>query len=91
MTSSYIRVPHLDPRADAAAYAVARAYRQFLDDLRDGTSHVPDFAHGVVRQRSTADAVMEAAPAPLREVRGQASIQPYPSPESASGNARSGL
>lgn len=41
-TSSYIRVPHLDPRADAAAYAVARAYRQFLDDLRDGTSHVPD-------------------------------------------------
>ncbi|XHM63821.1 hypothetical protein ACE6JH_26350 [Streptomyces nigra] len=49
-------------------------------------------AHGVVRHRCIADAVMEAAPtAPLREVRGQASIQPYPSPESASGNARSGL
>lgn len=51
---TYVRVPGLDPRADAPAYAVAHAYRQFLDDLRDGTSHVPDFAHGVVRHRSIA-------------------------------------
>ncbi|WP_077798635.1 Gfo/Idh/MocA family protein [Streptomyces sp. JHA26] len=50
----YLRVPHLDPRADAPAYAVAHAYRQFLDDLREGTSHVPDFAHGAARHRSIA-------------------------------------
>ncbi|GAB3139647.1 hypothetical protein [Microbispora hainanensis] len=26
----------MDPRADAPAYAVARAYQRFLDDLREG-------------------------------------------------------
>ncbi|MCG7202697.1 Gfo/Idh/MocA family protein [Streptomyces arenae] len=49
---AYVRVPRLDPRADAPAYAVAHAYRQFLDDLREGTSGVPDFAHGAARHRS---------------------------------------
>ncbi|MGW2640196.1 Gfo/Idh/MocA family protein [Streptomyces sp. NPDC001348] len=48
----YVRVPELDPRADAPAYAVAHAYQQFLHDLREGTSAVPDFAHGVARHRS---------------------------------------
>ncbi|WP_217544762.1 Gfo/Idh/MocA family protein [Streptomyces sp. GbtcB6] len=50
---SLVRVPGLDARADAPAYAVAHAYRQFLDDLcSDATSVVPDFAHGAARHRS---------------------------------------
>ncbi|THB00219.1 Gfo/Idh/MocA family oxidoreductase [Streptomyces sp. LRa12] len=49
---AYARVARLEPRADAPAYAVAHAYQRFLDDLREGTAHVPDFAHGVVRHRS---------------------------------------
>ena len=50
---SLVRVPALDARADAPAYAVAHAYRQFLDDLRTGgTPVVPDFAHGAARHRS---------------------------------------
>ncbi|MFI2426248.1 Gfo/Idh/MocA family protein [Streptomyces sp. NPDC018955] len=53
----YLRVPHLDLRVDAPAYAVAHAYRQFLDDLREGTSVVPDFTHGTARHRSIASAV----------------------------------
>lgn len=57
---SYVRVPRLDPRADAPAYAVAHAYRQFLDDLREGTSRVPDFAHGAARQRGIESAVAAA-------------------------------
>ncbi|CAL9408083.1 Inositol 2-dehydrogenase_D-chiro-inositol 3-dehydrogenase [Streptomyces sp. enrichment culture] len=57
---SYVRVPELDPRADAAAYAVAHAYRRFLDDLREGTSVVPDFAHGAARHRSIESAVTTA-------------------------------
>ncbi|BFO16094.1 hypothetical protein SHKM778_24820 [Streptomyces sp. KM77-8] len=57
---SYVRVPGLDPGADAPAYAVAHAYRQFLDDLRDGTSRVPDFAHGVARHRGIASVMTEA-------------------------------
>lgn len=57
---SYVRVPRLDPRADAAAYAVAHAYRQFLDDLREGTSVVPDFAHGAARHRSIETAITTA-------------------------------
>lgn len=48
----YVHVPELDPRADASAYAVAHAYQQFLQDLREGTSAVPDFAHGAARHRS---------------------------------------
>jgi len=59
---SYVRVPELDPRADAPAYAVAHAYRQFLDDLREGTSRVPDFAHGAARHRSVAAAVPDVSP-----------------------------
>ncbi|CAL9335253.1 Gfo/Idh/MocA family protein [Streptomyces sp. enrichment culture] len=51
---SYVRVPHLDPRTDAPAFAVAHAYRQLLDDLREGTAGVPDFAHGAARHRSIA-------------------------------------
>ncbi|MGW0144922.1 Gfo/Idh/MocA family protein [Streptomyces sp. NPDC003333] len=58
----YVRVAGLDARADAAAYAVAHAYRQFLDDLREGTSRVPDFAHGAARHRGIAAAVMEVSP-----------------------------
>ncbi|MEU7300241.1 Gfo/Idh/MocA family oxidoreductase [Streptomyces sp. NPDC007206] len=54
---SYVRVPHLDPRADASAYAVAHAYQQFLVDLCEGTSYVPDFAHGAARHRSIESAV----------------------------------
>lgn len=57
---TYDLVPSLDPVADAPAYAVAHAYRHFLDDLRHGTAVVPDFAHAVVRHRSIepmADAV----------------------------------
>jgi predicted dehydrogenase len=57
---SYVRVPHLDPRADAPLYAVAHAYQQFLDDLREGTSAVPDFAHGAARHRSIASAMATA-------------------------------
>lgn len=53
----YLRVPRLDPRADASAYAVVHAYRQFLDYLREGTSHVPDFAHGAARHRNVVSAV----------------------------------
>ncbi|MFD4506392.1 Gfo/Idh/MocA family protein [Streptomyces sp. NPDC058457] len=50
---SLVRVPGLDARADAPAYAVAHAYRQFLDDLRTGgTPVVPDFVHGAARHRS---------------------------------------
>ncbi|WP_371100213.1 Gfo/Idh/MocA family protein [Streptomyces sp. PU_AKi4] len=40
--------------------AVAHAYRQFLDDLREGTSRVPDFAHGVARHRSIASVTTAA-------------------------------
>ncbi|MFI7036809.1 Gfo/Idh/MocA family protein [Microbispora rosea] len=55
---SYVRVPRLDPRADAPAYAVAHAYQRFLDDLREGgASGVPDFAHGAARHRSIESAV----------------------------------
>ncbi len=54
---SYVRVPGLDARTDAPAYAVAHAYRQFLDDLREGTSAVPDFAHGAARHRGIATAI----------------------------------
>jgi predicted dehydrogenase len=57
---SYVRVPRLEPRADASAYAVAHAYRQFLEDLREGTSNVPDFAHGVARHRSIASVIAAA-------------------------------
>ena len=57
---SYVRVPRLDARADAPAYAVAHAYRQFLDDLREGTSGVPDFAHGAARHRSIESVVAAA-------------------------------
>ncbi|MYW02808.1 Gfo/Idh/MocA family oxidoreductase, partial [Streptomyces sp. SID3343] len=57
---SYARVPQLDPRADAPAYAVAHAYRQFLDDLREGTSEVPDLAHGAARHRSI-ESIMKTA------------------------------
>ncbi|WP_030177769.1 Gfo/Idh/MocA family protein [Streptomyces sp. NRRL S-813] len=57
---SYVRVPRLEPLADAPAYAVAHAYRQFLDDLREGTSRVPDFAHGVARHRSIASVITAA-------------------------------
>jgi predicted dehydrogenase len=49
---TYDLVPSLDPIADAPAYAVAHAYRHFIDDLRHGTAVVPDFAHAVVRHRS---------------------------------------
>lgn len=49
---SYVRVPALDPRTAAPAYAVAHAYRQFLDDLREGTSAVPDFEHGATLHRT---------------------------------------
>ncbi|MFE4830559.1 Gfo/Idh/MocA family protein [Streptomyces sp. NPDC056672] len=59
---SYVRVPRLDPRADAPAFAVAHAYRQFLDDLREGTSVVPDFAHGAARHRSIESVIMTARP-----------------------------
>lgn len=56
---SYVRVPHLDPRADAPAYAVAHAYRQFLNDLREGgTSAVADFTHGAARHRSIESACL---------------------------------
>ena len=54
---SYVRVPHLHPRAEAPVYAVAHAYRQFLDDLREGTSGVPDFAHGAALHRSIESAL----------------------------------
>jgi predicted dehydrogenase len=57
---SYVRVPQLDPRADAPAYAVAHAYRQFLDDLREGTSGVPDFAHAAARHRSIESVITTA-------------------------------
>jgi predicted dehydrogenase len=60
---SYVRVPELDPRADAPAYAVAHAYRQFLDDLREGTSVVPDFTHGAARHHSIESALTTALPA----------------------------
>ncbi|MFJ2951405.1 hypothetical protein ACIO8H_27750 [Streptomyces sp. NPDC087226] len=56
---SYVRVPGLGPGADAPAYAVAHAYRRFLDGPRDGTSRVPDFAHGVARHRGIASVVTE--------------------------------
>ncbi|MEV7681334.1 Gfo/Idh/MocA family oxidoreductase [Streptomyces sp. NPDC088341] len=59
---SYVRVPRLDPRADAPASAVAHAYRQFLDDLREGTSVVPDFAHGAARHRSIESVITTASP-----------------------------
>ena len=49
---SYVHVPHLDPRTDAPAFTVAHAYRQLLNDLREGTAGVPDFAHGAARHRS---------------------------------------
>ncbi|MGW7260185.1 Gfo/Idh/MocA family protein [Streptomyces sp. NPDC054834] len=57
---SYVRVPALDHRADAPAYAVAHAYQQFLDDLRQSTSTVPDFAHGAARHRSIESAITTA-------------------------------
>lgn len=49
---SYVDVPSLDPASDSAAYSVAHAYRQLREDLRTGTSLVPDFAHGLLRHRS---------------------------------------
>lgn len=48
----YVRVPHLDSRADAPAYAVAHAYHHFLADLRENTSTTPDFAHAAARHRT---------------------------------------
>ncbi|MFD7767135.1 hypothetical protein [Streptomyces sp. NPDC059787] len=57
---SSVRVPRPAPRADASAYAVAHACRQFLEDLWEGTSRVPGFAHGVARHRGIAS-VMTAA------------------------------
>ncbi|MEU9454414.1 Gfo/Idh/MocA family oxidoreductase [Streptomyces sp. NPDC048277] len=55
---SCVLVPHLDPRADAPAYAVAHAYRRFLDDLREGAAPaVPDFAHGAARHRGIESAL----------------------------------
>ncbi|MBV2156629.1 Gfo/Idh/MocA family protein [Kitasatospora sp. SUK 42] len=54
---SYVRVPGLDPAVDSNAYALAHAYRQFLDDLREGTSAVPDFAHGAARRRGIETAI----------------------------------
>ncbi|MEU8060265.1 hypothetical protein [Microbispora bryophytorum] len=58
---SYVRVPLLDPHADAPAYAVAHAYQRFLDDLREGgTPGVPDFAHGAARHRSVEFAITTA-------------------------------
>jgi predicted dehydrogenase len=58
---SYVRVPRLDPHADAPAYAVAHAYQRFLDDLREGgTPGVPDFEHGAARHRSLESALTTA-------------------------------
>jgi predicted dehydrogenase len=58
---SYVRVPRLDPHADAPAYAVAHAYQRFLDDLREGgTPGVPDFAHGAARHRGIESAITTA-------------------------------
>ncbi|MET0188103.1 MAG: Gfo/Idh/MocA family oxidoreductase [Pseudonocardia sediminis] len=52
LPEGYARVPGLDPVTDAPAWAVAHAYGRFLQDLRDGTTTVPDFDHAVVRHRS---------------------------------------
>lgn len=49
---TYRPLDNLDPIAQSQAYAVAHAYRQFLEDLRDGTTVVPDFEHAVIRHRS---------------------------------------
>ena len=54
------RIDEAVPAGDAPAYAVAHAYRHFLDDLREGTSRVPDFEHGAARHRSIASVVTAA-------------------------------
>lgn len=50
----YRPLPDLDPVTHSQAYAVAHAYHQFLEDLRRGTTVVPDFDHAVIRHRSIA-------------------------------------
>lgn len=54
------RIDEAVPAGDAPAYAVAHAYRHFLDDLREGTSRVPDFEHGAARHRSIASVITAA-------------------------------
>ncbi|WP_319686485.1 hypothetical protein [Streptomyces sp. ME19-01-6] len=46
----------------ASAYAVAHAYRQFLDALREGgTSAVPDCAQGAAARHRSIESVMTTA------------------------------
>lgn len=49
--SSYERVPTLAGRHTEMAYTVGHAYQQLLDDVTEGTTHAPDFAHAVRRHR----------------------------------------
>ncbi|GAA2783818.1 Gfo/Idh/MocA family oxidoreductase [Saccharopolyspora taberi] len=47
--ASYQLVPQVEPTK--MAYTVAHAYAQIRDDIVNGTSEVPDFAHAVHRHR----------------------------------------
>lgn len=58
---TYRPLKNLDPIAQSQAYAVAHAYRQFAEDLRDGTTVVPDFEHAVIRHLS----IHSTLPAPV--------------------------
>jgi predicted dehydrogenase len=59
--AEYERVPPRAGEQHEAAYNLAHAYEQLHRDLRDGTSHTPDFAHAVHRHRLLDDIQRSAA------------------------------
>ena len=50
--SSYHRVAGLAEQRDAFSYTVAHFYAQLFDDIKSGTSTLPDFDHAVRRHRT---------------------------------------
>jgi predicted dehydrogenase len=49
--ASYSSLAHIDATGTETWHPVAHAYEQILADIRAGTHHVPDFAHGARRHR----------------------------------------
>lgn len=56
----YHRVPRFQESPTDPAANLANAYAVLLGDLRDGTTEIPDFAHGV-RHHRLVDAILRAA------------------------------
>ena len=50
--SSYHRVAGLAEQRDAFSYSVAHFYAQLFDDIKTGTSTLPDFGDAVRRHRT---------------------------------------